>query len=139
MSRLAYAESVLCELIDRPNSSEVRLDYSEDIVTEVFLRSPDDTVYRPLPVSINMVVKKSETQGRSEAILVKPIPPKDINWAEVESCYLEVGTTWYFEFSYTQDAYQVQFVPFYAVEFPRCVTPRVKPQTHRLDCRGAVF
>jgi hypothetical protein len=138
-SHLAQADSILCNLIDQPNASEVRLDYSEEIVSDVYLRSPGDTVYRPLPVTINMVVRKSETKGQSEAILVKPIPPKDINWEEIESCYLEVGTTWYFEFSYARDAYQVQFVPFYAVEFPRCVTPRVKPQTHRLGCRGATF
>ncbi len=127
------AKDLICNQINQVGVSEMKISYGETQTPEaLFLRSPKETNYRPLPVQIE-VVGSVDSNGH-ESFTTKPIVP-EINWDNEKECYKEVGTLMYFLFWHNDSHFYVELYPYFVTEYPKCVPPRFQPQKQILSCK----
>lgn len=127
-----FAQSMVCKMINRPGSSELKIQY--DIYgapIELALRSPNETKFRPQDWNIE-VVEALDLSGH-ESFSVKP-KVKDIDWSQEPQCFKEVGTLLYFLFWHNEKSFYVQFYPYLVTKDNSCIPPRFIPQTEILEC-----
>ncbi|MGH1468570.1 MAG: hypothetical protein ACRBBP_06795 [Bdellovibrionales bacterium] len=129
----SFAKDLFCNLIEKPNSSELRITYDEEAPTAVALRSPEDENFRELNADVELVFP--ETQQGYEAFSVKPRLAHEIDWSKEPQCFKEIGTLWYFMMYHEKEQYLVQLLPHFIKQNDRCVIPRFQPQTQPLSCR----
>jgi len=135
----SHAEEVTeiyCNIAHQSNQSELRIIMGAFSPVELALRSPGQQEYRTQDMNIENVI--NDYASVQHTFMAKPNITTDmIDWSQTTSCYVEVGTQWYFEFNYEMNLYQVQLVPHYIKKDEQdrtCVTPRVPPQTKALLC-----
>lgn len=132
LSSQSYGSDFICNLVDRPNSSELKITYDENTPTSVALRSPNEENYRTLDARVEVVFEKDSSER--ETFLVRPNLNYEIDWKKTPNCFVEIGTQWYFVFNHETQVYHVQLLPYFVTETPTCQTPRFQPQTQALDC-----
>ncbi len=127
------SSSLLCSMVDKPETSQMKIDYEGIIPHKIFFKIPEPEGFKELNVEIEPVFERNEKQ--EESFSVKPIYDKEIDWDKEPECYKEIGTQWYFVFRHLQDDFLVQFTPYFKTAYTLCYLPRFQPQTHRLDCK----
>lgn len=133
-STASNAQDLLCSLVGQPNTSELKVSYTDNKPSEIFLRSPEETDFRKLDVTIDIVFSKGETGGESEGFNTIPNLKNKINWGNEYNCYKEIGTQRFFIFNFVTDRYLVQLAPYFTKKNDWCMTPRAQPQTSTLNC-----
>jgi hypothetical protein len=111
----------------------MKIKYEELSPVKVFLKDKQEKEFRELEVNIK-VVFPNKGDG-NESFSVKPkVSSEDIDWSEESYCYKIVGDLWYFTFKHEQSEYALQLSPYVVLEDNRCVPPRYRPQTKKLNC-----
>ncbi len=131
-STSSFAKDLFCNLIEKPDSSELRITYTEDVPTAVALRSPGSEEFRQLNADVEVVFP--DTPQGYESFSVKPRSTQEVDWSKEPQCFKEIGTQWYFMMYHGKGQYLVQFLPHYIKQNERCVLPRSRPQTQPLSC-----
>ena len=125
-------EPVVCEMINNPNASTLKIDYLEKAPYQLSLRSPNEDVFRVQNVKIEVVFQKNE--NGEESFLAKPMLSQPVDWSKEPNCFKEIGTQWYFIFHHQMNSFYVQLIPYFITSHPTCILPRYKPQTQPLYC-----
>lgn len=124
---------VYCSLKNQENQSELRITMDEFEPIELALRSPNENEYRVQSMNITNVIGTYQTD--THAFFAKPnITSEMIDWSQTNSCFVEVGTQWYFNFDYSNATYHVQLSPNFIKREESCITPRFPLQTKELSC-----
>lgn len=133
------SQALICELIDNPEASTMRVSYDDfQNPKSIELKSPDQDLYRLIPVVITPLTQENEVSAFETFVATPNITSDQIEWENETFCYKEVGTLWYFSFSQERQMFSVQFVPYLVKENPTCMVPRFQPQTHRLNCQEEI-
>lgn len=128
----AFNKNLVCSIVGNSQASTLKIEYTDNKPTKLYLKSPEEEKYRPLDLNVKVIFPKN-TKGL-ESFSATPKAYGEIDWEHNQNCYVEVGTQWYFIFNHKDLVYDVQVAPFFATENERCRTPRHRPQPKRLHC-----
>ena len=122
-----------CKIANQPQHSTLRITMDKTSPLELALMSPKEQNFRPQKMTIKNV--HGDYSKEQHTFIAKPdIQPDMIDWSKHSSCFLEVGTQWYFNFNYSTEVFFVQLLPYFVKETENCVTNRHQPQTKLLNC-----
>lgn len=127
-----FAGELSCKLVDKPNTSEMKISYTGEEPVAISLKAPGELNFRNIEVDISAVSGSASTEV--ESFSATPSVNIEIDWDAQFDCFVRWGTQWYFHLNHKANSYTVHFYPFYVKEYVSCRTPRSSAQVHRLSC-----